>query len=80
MAGNVWEWIADCYDENYYATPSPDKPAEDPRGPKSGKVRVLRGASFLNEAAFLRAASRLRNDPGNSYYNIGFRCVREVVP
>ena len=80
MAGNVWEWAADRYDENYYETMPPDKPAEDPRGPESGKVRVLRGGSFYGGTWFLRAANRGRIAPDNWDSDIGFRCVREGVP
>ena len=44
------------------------------------KVRVLRGGSFNFGTRLLRAANRLRLEPDLRGYNIGFRCVRELVP
>jgi formylglycine-generating enzyme required for sulfatase activity len=42
MAGNVWEWVADWYGEDYYR----ESPGENPLGPASGTNRVVRGGSW----------------------------------
>jgi eukaryotic-like serine/threonine-protein kinase len=67
MAGNVYEWINDWYDANYYV----DSPLSNPKGPDSGQSHVLRGG--LREP--LR--SSLRNYGGLSYdaNGLGLRCA-----
>jgi formylglycine-generating enzyme required for sulfatase activity len=78
MLGNVWDWVADWYEENYYQGLS--SPAIDPKGPASGIMRVLRGGSWLNDPQVVRASNRGMYVPELWNYNMGFRCARDVIP
>jgi formylglycine-generating enzyme required for sulfatase activity len=70
MSGNVWEWVNDWYDANYYDI----SPYSNPQGPASGSSKALRGGSWHKSRALVRAAFRHYGGPTGRSYWLGFRC------
>ena len=92
MAGNVFEWVQDWYDSDYYTT---GKEVKNPKGPQLGiefgvsktnpnlettlKKKVIRGGSWFAPAQSITTTHRFWNDPMNNSYGVGlgFRCARD---
>lgn len=72
LAGNVSEWVHDWYDRHTYLRPLRD----DPTGPDTGRVRVVRGGSYYDGPTVLRAAYRYGLNPVSGFSTVGFRCAR----
>ncbi|WP_370632392.1 formylglycine-generating enzyme family protein [Mucilaginibacter sp. UR6-1] len=88
MAGNVWEWCADLYNNTYYKTISKPAGVSNPQGPVKSYdrdepyavKRVIRGGSFLCNDSYCsgyRVARRMKNTEDSSTEHVGFRCVRD---
>jgi formylglycine-generating enzyme required for sulfatase activity len=70
MHGNVWEWCADWYAEEY-----PKQAITNPLGPDQGTSRVLRGGSWHSYGWYTRSAFRYWNEPEYRHDGIGFRLI-----
>lgn len=78
MLGNVWEWTADFFDAETYAASASASPVVDPKGPKSGTTRVVRGGSWSNTAPRIRAAYRMYLPEDSRAANLGFRLAFDL--
>jgi formylglycine-generating enzyme required for sulfatase activity len=79
MCGNVWQWCNDFYKVDYYQ----EAAQENPRGPKEGKSKVVRGGAWKFSAQNCRSGFRYNENPGYAdvcfgYDIYGFRCVRNA--
>ena len=71
MGGNVREWVADWFAPSYTLKP----PFENPTGPETGKLRVLKGASWHDSVNYSKVESNFAHLPESAGNNRGFRCA-----
>lgn len=78
MAGNVWEWVFDRYDPDYYELSS----YKNPEGPseEAGENRVMRGGSWVTAGNYTRSTARSSSGATFEEIETGFRCVLSDIP
>ena len=76
MAGNVWQWVEDCYNEDYNGAPIDGSPW------RAGdcEKRVVRGGSWYYYPEDPRSAYRYGDKKDDRNYNTGFRVARDLAP
>ena len=93
MAGNVFEWVQDWYDPNYYKNLTNVRNVKGPElgmelgvsgkydeKIKYGSKKVIRGGSWFAPAQSITTTHRFWNDPMNNSYGVGLgmRCARDI--
>ncbi len=74
MCGNAREWVSDIYDKNYYK----HSPVKNPKGPKKGRLTVVRGGGWKSGSGCKKVF--IRNAVRGTWVDIaiGFRCVKDI--
>lgn len=84
MAGNVWQWVQDCYHDNYNGAPTDGSAwtAGNCYGTleEQDLQRVIRGGSWISGPLNLRSAGRFRNTFNSAGNLLGFRVGRTLAP
>ncbi|MBD8533206.1 MULTISPECIES: formylglycine-generating enzyme family protein [unclassified Massilia] len=73
-SGSVWEWVADCWHNNYKDAPADARTWDEP----GCRVRVIRGGSWREGAAYMVTSTRFRYDASVRQSQNGFRVARSI--
>ena len=73
-AGNVFEWVSDWYQYDYFK----NSPRDNPKGPTSGTEKVIKGGSWYFCECYLRPANRQSTEMGGHDHGLGFRLVLDA--
>jgi len=74
MVGNVREWVADYYAEDYFA----QSPVDNPQGPEKTRWRVIKGGGWFSGKGCNMVHVRNALPGGWKDFNVGFRCARDA--
>ncbi len=74
LSGNVGEWVADCWHDNYRRAPKDGAAWVNP----GCRTRVIRGGSWASSPAQTRSAWRAPAGVDNTNARVGFRVVRDI--
>lgn len=77
MSGNVWEWVKDCWHENYTDAPTNGSAWLETHGGNCG-MRLRRGGGWTDSPGSLRTSTRNWYSADTRSIRIGFRLAREV--
>jgi len=72
-AGNVWEWVQDCWHDSYRGAPADGSAWEEPGCAR----RVVRGGGWFSRPQLVRSANRYGYAPDAAYDILGFRLARD---
>ena len=73
-AGNVAEWVKDCWHRNYHNAPTTNEPWEG----GDCRFRVVRGGGYSNPSQSIRSAKRDKLTANRPYDHVGIRVAREI--
>ena len=75
MLGNVFEWVDDCWSDDYAGAPSDGSARAD----ADCSQRELRGGSWFTEPDFVRVSYRDRFPTAYRSTSVGFRLIRDMT-